>query len=66
VLLLNRQGKVRLTKWYSAFAQKDRKKAIREITNKYARGAPALELARTHSLSTSISMQNPRSSRSLV
>jgi len=34
VFLMNRQGKVRLTKWYAAFAQKERKKAVREISNR--------------------------------
>eukprot|EP01094_Clydonella_sp_ATCC50884_P019750 TRINITY_DN3930_c0_g1_i2.p1 TRINITY_DN3930_c0_g1~~TRINITY_DN3930_c0_g1_i2.p1 ORF type:complete len:180 (-),score=60.74 TRINITY_DN3930_c0_g1_i2:233-709(-) len=34
VMLLNRQGKVRLTKWYDPFTQKERKKAVREIGNK--------------------------------
>lgn len=34
VLLLNRQGKVRLTKWYSPYSQKERKKTIREVTNR--------------------------------
>uniref|UniRef100_A0A7S4MS59 AP complex subunit sigma n=1 Tax=Vannella robusta TaxID=1487602 RepID=A0A7S4MS59_9EUKA len=34
VLLLNRQGKVRLTKWYSAYSQKERKKTIREVTSR--------------------------------
>ena len=32
VLLLSRQGKVRLSKWYTTMTQKDRAKIIREIT----------------------------------
>eukprot|EP00899_Mesostigma_viride_P004921 jgi/Mesvir1/1442/Mv14433-RA.1 len=32
VLLISRQGKVRLTKWYSPFNQKERTKIIRELS----------------------------------
>ncbi|KAJ8772506.1 hypothetical protein K2173_027683 [Erythroxylum novogranatense] len=32
VLLISRQGKVRLTKWYSPYSQKDRAKVIRELS----------------------------------
>ncbi|KAL4650550.1 hypothetical protein ACB092_01G094900 [Castanea dentata] len=32
VILNNRQGKVRLTKWYSTYSQKERSKVIRELT----------------------------------
>ena len=32
VLLLSRQGKVRLSKWYTTLTQKERAKIIREIT----------------------------------
>ncbi|KAG6512979.1 hypothetical protein ZIOFF_031119 [Zingiber officinale] len=32
VLLISRQGKVRLTKWYSPYSQKERTKAIRELS----------------------------------
>ncbi|ODV96326.1 hypothetical protein PACTADRAFT_49689 [Pachysolen tannophilus NRRL Y-2460] len=32
IILLSRQGKVRLTKWYTAIPQKDRLKIIRELT----------------------------------
>ncbi|KAK9864770.1 hypothetical protein WJX84_011888 [Apatococcus fuscideae] len=32
VLLLSRQGKVRLAKWYSTFTQKERAKVIRDVT----------------------------------
>ncbi|XP_024514773.1 AP-1 complex subunit sigma-1-like isoform X2 [Selaginella moellendorffii] len=32
VLLISRQGKVRLTKWYSPYTQKERLKAIRELS----------------------------------
>ncbi|XP_039035034.1 AP-1 complex subunit sigma-2-like isoform X2 [Hibiscus syriacus] len=31
VLLISRQGKVRLTKWYSPYSQKERTKVIREL-----------------------------------
>ncbi|GCA62497.1 adaptor protein complex, sigma subunit [Kipferlia bialata] len=34
VLLINRQGKVRLTKWYAPYSEKERTKAIHEVTNK--------------------------------
>ncbi|GAQ90191.1 Clathrin adaptor complex small subunit [Klebsormidium nitens] len=40
VLLISRQGKVRLTKWYSPYTQKERAKAIREISSSVlSRGA---------------------------
>lgn len=32
VLLLSRQGKVRLSKWYTTMTQKERAKIIRELT----------------------------------
>ncbi|KAK9834723.1 hypothetical protein WJX74_008650 [Apatococcus lobatus] len=32
VLLLSRQGKVRLAKWYSTYTQKERAKVIRDVT----------------------------------
>ncbi|XP_058191108.1 AP-1 complex subunit sigma-1-like isoform X1 [Rhododendron vialii] len=32
VLLFSRQGKVRLTKWYSPYSQKERTKVIRELS----------------------------------
>lgn len=32
VLLLSRQGKVRLSKWYTTYNQKDRAKIVRDIT----------------------------------
>lgn len=32
VILMNRQGKVRLAKWYSTYTQKERAKVIKEIT----------------------------------
>ncbi|KAJ7298170.1 hypothetical protein O6H91_05G116600 [Diphasiastrum complanatum] len=32
VLLFSRQGKVRLTKWYSPYSQKERAKVIRELS----------------------------------
>eukprot|EP00271_Cylindrocystis_brebissonii_P016778 TRINITY_DN4127_c0_g1_i1.p1 TRINITY_DN4127_c0_g1~~TRINITY_DN4127_c0_g1_i1.p1 ORF type:complete len:162 (-),score=38.54 TRINITY_DN4127_c0_g1_i1:661-1146(-) len=40
VLLISRQGKVRLAKWYSPYTQKERTKAIRELSGTIlARGA---------------------------
>ncbi|XP_078149558.1 AP-1 complex subunit sigma-2-like isoform X1 [Carex rostrata] len=32
VILINRQGKVRLTKWYSTYSQKERSKVIKELS----------------------------------
>jgi hypothetical protein len=32
MLLLSRQGKVRLSKWYTTYTQKDRAKIIRDIS----------------------------------
>ena len=32
MLLLSRQGKVRLSKWYTTYNQKDRAKIVRDIT----------------------------------
>ena len=32
VLLISRQGKVRLTKWYSAMPSKERARAVREVS----------------------------------
>ncbi|XP_020261161.1 AP-1 complex subunit sigma-2-like [Asparagus officinalis] len=42
ILLINRQGKVRLTKWYSSYSQKERSKVIRELSNDILRRAPKL------------------------
>lgn len=40
VLLISRQGKVRLTKWYSPYSQKERAKVLRELSSVVlARGA---------------------------
>ena len=33
VLIISRQGKVRLAKWYSPFSEQDKAKALREISN---------------------------------
>ena len=33
VLLISRQGKVRLTKWYSPYSTKDKARAVREVSN---------------------------------
>lgn len=33
LLLISRQGKVRLTKWYSPYAQKDKARIMREVTS---------------------------------
>ncbi|KAH7522868.1 hypothetical protein JRO89_XSUnG0092200 [Xanthoceras sorbifolium] len=42
VLLVSRQGKVRLTKWYSAYSQKERVKVIRELSGIILARAPKL------------------------
>ncbi|CAN0838444.1 AP-1 complex subunit sigma-2 [Linum grandiflorum] len=42
VCLISRQGKVRLTKWYSTYSQKDRSKAIREISGVILSRGPKL------------------------
>jgi len=33
IFLINRQGKIRLTKWYESFSLADRAKLSREVTN---------------------------------
>jgi AP-1 complex subunit sigma 1/2 len=42
VLLLSRQGKVRLAKWYTTLSQKDRAKIIKEVTPVVLSRAPKL------------------------
>ncbi|KAG7022803.1 AP-1 complex subunit sigma-2, partial [Cucurbita argyrosperma subsp. argyrosperma] len=42
VLLISRQGKVRLTKWYSPYSQKERSKVIRELSGMILNRAPKL------------------------
>ncbi|MED6110094.1 hypothetical protein PIB30_039813 [Stylosanthes scabra] len=42
VLLISRQGKVRLTKWYSPYTQKERSKVIRELSGVILTRAPKL------------------------
>ncbi|XP_074370613.1 AP-1 complex subunit sigma-1-like isoform X1 [Apium graveolens] len=42
VLLISRQGKVRLTKWYSPYSQKERSKVIRELSSLILTRAPRL------------------------
>ncbi|KAK7385870.1 hypothetical protein VNO78_31798 [Psophocarpus tetragonolobus] len=42
VLLISRQGKVRLTKWYSPYSQKERSKVIRELSGEIISRAPKL------------------------
>ncbi|URD74305.1 AP-1 complex subunit [Musa troglodytarum] len=42
VLLISRQGKVRLTKWYSPYSQKDRTKVIRELSGLILARGPKL------------------------
>ena len=32
VLLISRQGKVRLTKWYSPYSSKEKSRAVREVS----------------------------------
>ncbi|KAK2973280.1 hypothetical protein RJ640_015681 [Escallonia rubra] len=42
VLLISRQGKVRLTKWYSPYSQKERTKVIRELSGLILSRGPKL------------------------
>uniref|UniRef100_A0A2C9WFX7 AP complex subunit sigma n=1 Tax=Manihot esculenta TaxID=3983 RepID=A0A2C9WFX7_MANES len=42
VLLISRQGKVRLTKWYSPHSQKERSKIIRELSGVIINRGPKL------------------------
>eukprot|EP01121_Diplochlamys_sp_Union-15-3_P015841 TRINITY_DN529_c0_g1_i1.p1 TRINITY_DN529_c0_g1~~TRINITY_DN529_c0_g1_i1.p1 ORF type:complete len:153 (-),score=11.56 TRINITY_DN529_c0_g1_i1:153-611(-) len=42
VLLVSRQGKTRLTKWYQPYAPKEKNKIIREITSLVLNRAPRL------------------------
>ncbi|KAE9596272.1 putative adaptor protein complex, sigma subunit [Lupinus albus] len=42
VLLISRQGKVRLTKWYSPYSQKERSKVIRDLSGVIISRAPRL------------------------
>ncbi|XP_020521876.1 AP-1 complex subunit sigma-2 [Amborella trichopoda] len=42
VLLISRQGKVRLTKWYSPYSQKERTKVIRELSGVILMRGPKL------------------------
>uniref|UniRef100_M1A624 Adaptor AP-1 19 kDa protein n=1 Tax=Solanum tuberosum TaxID=4113 RepID=M1A624_SOLTU len=42
VLLISRQGKVRLTKWYSPYTQKERTKVIRELSGMILSRGPKL------------------------
>ncbi|CAM6047894.1 unnamed protein product [Sphagnum compactum] len=42
VLLISRQGKVRLTKWYSPYSQKERTKVIRELSGMILSRGPKL------------------------
>ncbi|KAJ0716116.1 putative adaptor protein complex, sigma subunit [Helianthus annuus] len=42
VLLISRQGKVRLTKWYSPYSQKERSKVIRELSGMILTRGPKL------------------------
>ncbi|KAK3421230.1 hypothetical protein EUGRSUZ_H05014 [Eucalyptus grandis] len=42
VLLISRQGKVRLTKWYSPYTQKERTKVIRELSGLVLSRGPKL------------------------
>ncbi|GAA0151594.1 vesicle coat protein [Lithospermum erythrorhizon] len=42
VLLISRQGKVRLTKWYSPYTQKERTKVIRELSGMILTRGPKL------------------------
>lgn len=42
LLLLSRQGKVRLAKWYTTISQKDRAKVVKEVTPIVLSRAPKL------------------------
>ncbi|KAI9082220.1 hypothetical protein K1719_035749 [Acacia pycnantha] len=42
VILMSRQGKVRLTKWYSPYSQKERSKVIRELSSHILPRTPKL------------------------
>ncbi|KAI3707281.1 hypothetical protein L6452_25665 [Arctium lappa] len=42
VLVISRQGKVRLTKWYSPYSQKERSKVIRELSGMILTRGPKL------------------------
>ncbi|TQE09461.1 hypothetical protein C1H46_004954 [Malus baccata] len=42
VLLISRQGKVRLTKWYSPYTQKERNKVLRELSGVILARGPKL------------------------
>ncbi|XP_060962881.1 AP-1 complex subunit sigma-2 isoform X1 [Cannabis sativa] len=42
VLLISRQGKVRLTKWYSPYSQKERTKVLRELSGVILTRGPKL------------------------
>ncbi|KAM2606027.1 hypothetical protein TB2_034756 [Malus domestica] len=42
VLLISRQGKVRLTKWYSPYTQKERSKVLRELSGVILARGPKL------------------------
>mmetsp|Transcript_41279 Transcript_41279/g.66949 ORF Transcript_41279/g.66949 Transcript_41279/m.66949 type:complete len:152 (+) Transcript_41279:61-516(+) len=42
ILLLSRQGKTRLTKWYHPYVQKEKLKIVREVSNAVLSRAPKL------------------------
>ncbi|KAJ1686083.1 hypothetical protein LUZ63_017473 [Rhynchospora breviuscula] len=42
VILINRQGKVRLTKWYSTYSQKERSKVLKELSGMVLSRGPKL------------------------
>ncbi|KAJ4766557.1 AP-1 complex subunit sigma-2 [Rhynchospora pubera] len=42
VILINRQGKVRLTKWYSTYSQKERSKVFKELSGMVLSRGPKL------------------------
>jgi len=42
VLLISRQGKTRLTKWYSPFTTKEKTRLLREVTNLILNRSPKL------------------------
>jgi hypothetical protein len=42
LLLISRQGKTRLTKWYEPYATKDKTRIVREVTNLILNRSPKL------------------------
>ena len=45
-MLINKQGKVRLAKWYSTYSQKERSRTTKEVTSLVLQRAPQVRLSR--------------------